>query len=142
MPLPGVGTVAAEAGVINEEEVSVLLVVVGMVVVGEESISEGCRESTFMKGDEGLVRSGLPSLMSNGAIVRERVRNTHIISPRPTPPLWLLVLLPLLVFELTNSNKYFKFGNVCRISMTHSPCELINCSRSLFSKNMAYSKRK
>jgi len=66
LPLPGVGTVAV-AGVINEEEeVSVLLlVVVGMLVVGEESISEGCRESTFMKGDEGLVRSGLSFALIN-----------------------------------------------------------------------------
>lgn len=55
MPLSSAGAVAA-AGVTDEEKVSVLSV---MGMVAEESISEGCRESTFIKGDEGLVRSGL-----------------------------------------------------------------------------------
>jgi hypothetical protein len=118
LPLSTAGTdaavgVAGMAGVADEGEVLVSLAV-GIAAEGEP-ISEDFRESNFTKGDEGLVRSGITS---------------------PPPP------LPLLVFELTNNNKYFKFGNVCRISMTHSPCELINCSRSLFSKKIAYSKRK
>jgi len=62
LPLSSAGAVAA-AGETDEEEVSALSLM--GTVAEEESISEGCRESTFIKGDEGLVRSGLPLIPTN-----------------------------------------------------------------------------